>query len=584
MSEAQLETVIPQDLDASTFERVEPLYNELLGRDVLSAEALEQWLYDRSELASACSETRANLYITMTCETSDKEAAQAYADFIQNVAPKIKPLEFELDKKQKALCDRFGLDPSRYAVLQRDTAADVELFREENIPLETELDNLSQEYDTVIGAMMVEFDGQERTLPQMGKFLEVGDRDVRERAWRATADRRLQDAEKIDEIFDKMIRLRDQVARNAGFENYIGFAFKAMHRFDYTPEGCAAYHRACEEIVAPFMRRRAAERREALGVESVRPWDVTVDPLGRAPLAPFEGGVELVSKSRVLFEKLDARLGEMFASLGDGSEARGSRDGARYDLDSRKGKAPGGYQYPRDRSREPFIFMNAAGLHRDVETMVHEAGHAFHSMLCNDEPLLHYRHSPIEFAEVASMSMELLTMPYWSDPTSFYPDEEDADRARRRQLEGTVSMLAWIAAIDAFQHWLYANPAHSRQERTVHWRSIAERFGTHGHFADWSGLEPYLDTYWQRQSHLFGAPFYYIEYGIAQLGALQIWLRSLEEGEKPAVDDYIKALSLGGTRPLPELFDAAGVRFDFGRDTVARLVERAEAELAKLPA
>jgi len=580
----QRSTTIPAALDASVFENVEPHYNELLGRDVLSGEAFEQWLYDRSELASACSESRANLYITMTCETGNKEAAEAYASFVQNVAPKIKPLEFELDKKQRALGERFPLDASRYEVLHRDTAADVELFREENIPLETELDNLSQAYDTVTGAMTVEFEGEERTLPQMGRYLEVNDRDLRERAWRATSDRRLQDAEKIEEIFDKMIRLRDTTARNAGFENYIGLAFKSNHRFDYTPEDCAAFHSACEKVVSPFIKRREEERASALGIRSVRPWDVAVDPHGRAPLSPFEGGAELMSKSRVLFDKLDPRLGELFGALGDGTEAQGSRNGAKLDLDSRKGKAPGGYQYPRDRSREPFIFMNAAGLHRDVETMVHEAGHAFHSMLCTDEPLLHYRHSPIEFAEVASMSMELLTMPYWDDPSSFYPDPADADRARRRQLEGSVSMLAWIAAIDAFQHWLYGNPSHSREERTAHWRSIAERFGTHGHFADWSGLEPYRDTYWQRQGHLFGAPFYYIEYGIAQLGAMQIWLRSVEEGERAAVDDYIKALSLGGSRPLPELFEAAGVRFDFGEETVARLVGRVEGELEKLPA
>ncbi len=571
---------VPAQIDATVWENIEPLFTSLLERPVESAQEFESWLIDRSELEATCHEAEANLYISMTCDTDDKDAAAAFTSYIENISPKIKPLAFELDKKQAALFDQFDMDRHRYEVLARSTRAAVELFRKENIPLQTELEKLTQQYQTVTGTMTVEFNGKEHTMPQMGVYQESNDRSVREQAWRASAARRLEDKDTIDEIYDKQIALRDQVAKNAGFSNYVGYAFKSMLRFDYGPEDCMTFHEAVEKTVVPFNERRLAERQAALGIDSVRPWDLAVDIRGRPPLKPFSGGRELVSKATCAFEKLDPRLATMFGELGDGSECRGSRDGANFDLDSRKGKAPGGYQYMRDRIRMPFIFMNAAGLHRDVETMVHEAGHAFHSMLCRSEPLLDYRHSPIEFAEVASMSMELLTMKHWGGSEGYYPDQADHNRAMRKQLQGSISLLAWIATIDAFQHWIYTHPTHSREERLAYWLELESRFGAG---VDWSGLDDEHKWLWQRQPHLWGHPFYYIEYGIAQLGALQLWLMSLEEGQAAAIDAYMRALSLGGSRPLPELFEAAGLSFEFGPSMVGTLVDRVERELAKLP-
>lgn len=578
---ARLDTsFVPADIDAANWAEIEPLFKALLARPVESADEFERWLTDRSELDAACSEAEANLYISMTCDTNDQAAAGAFTRFIEEVSPKIKPASFELDKREAELFGKIDMPEDRYLVLRRATKAAVEIFREQNVPLQTELEKLTQQYQTVTGAMTVEFDGREQTMPQMGKYQESNDRAVREAAWRACAARRLQDKDAIDEIFDKQIKLRQKVASNAGFTNYVGYAFKSMLRFDYGPEDCFAFHEAVEKAVVPFNERRLAERRRDLGVQTLRPWDIGVDQKGRPPLRPFEGGAELVSKALASFRGLDPRLADMLAELGDGSESRGSRDGACLDLDSRKGKAPGGYQYMRDRIRVPFIFMNAAGLHRDVETMVHEAGHAFHSQLCRSEPLVGYRHAPIEFCEVASMSMELLTMNHWGGADGYYPDEADRARAARKQLQGSVSLLAWIATIDAFQHWLYTNPAHSREERTAFWLSLEDRFGAG---IDWTGLDDEHKWMWHRQPHLWGHPFYYIEYGIAQLGALQLWLKSLEEGESAAIDAYIHAMQLGGSRPLPELFEAAGLEFDFGETTVSRLVDRVEAELAKLP-
>ncbi|HYE60912.1 MAG TPA: M3 family oligoendopeptidase [Phycisphaerales bacterium] len=570
-------TLVPADLDATRFDALEPLFKALLERPVRSAEELEAWLLDRSELAAACSEGRANLYISMSCDTDGKAAQQAYASYIENVAPRLTPLFFELDKRLVELAKKFPLDAGRYGVLLRAAQADVELFREENVPLETELAKLSQKYDQIAGAMSVQFEGEEKTLPQMAKYQELPDRAKREAAWRTVMDRRFQDVTAINDVYEEMVALRTKVGRNAGFEDYVGYAFKSKHRFDYGVEACRQFHAGVEEAIVPLVREFDRKRAADLKLDALRPWDFGVDPKGRGPLKPFNGGKDLMDKSLATFRRLDARLAEMFARLGTGEESRGARDGACLDLDSRKGKAPGGYQYMRDRTRRPFIFMNAAGMHKDVETMVHEAGHAFHSMLCEEEPLVEYRHSPIEFAEVASMSMELLSMPHWR---SFYASDEDWARAAREQLKHSLLLLPWIAQIDAFQLWVYGNPKHTREERATFWLGLDERFGSR---IDWTGLEKYRRWIWQRQLHLFSHPFYYIEYGIARLGALQLWLHSLEKGEKSAVELYIKGLSLGGSRPLPELFRASGLTFDFGPDAVKRIAERVRVELDKLP-
>lgn len=571
---------LPADLDGSKWDQLVPLLEDLKTREVSSAAALEAWLLDRSELESAISEAGAIAYVDMTCDTASDAKRDAYMHFVENIAPKVKPIGFELDKRLVELAGRFPLDEERYGVLLRDTRAEVEIFREENVAIQTGLAKLDNQYDQICGAMTVEYDGREQTMPQMSRYQESTDRGVRESAWTATAERRHRDVERIDEVFDQMIAQRHAMAGNAGFSSYVGYAFKAMQRFDYGPEDCMAFHDAIESEVMPFVASLDRTREARLGLERLRPWDLTVDPRGRGQLVPFRGGTDLVTRTRRIFERMSPELGEMFAALGDGSNANGAENGASLDLDSRKGKASGGYQYMRDRSRKPFIFMNAADQHRDVETMVHEAGHAFHSMYCVDEPLVHYRHAPIEFAEVASMSMELLTMPYWD---AYYADEEDLARAQRKQLEGTLSMLPWIATIDAFQHWIYQHPTHTRAERIAAWNRLEERFGAAGHRVDWTGLERFRDTTWQRQGHLFGNPFYYIEYGIAQLGALGLWLTGIEQGEEAALAAYRRAMALGGSRPLPELFEATGLPFDFGKGTVARLVDRVKAELDTLP-
>lgn len=574
-------TFVPADLDATRIDAVEALAKSLACRPVKSAKELEVWLLDRSDLDAACSEARANLYIDMTCDTQDAAARDAYLAFVENVQPRLTALGFDLDTRQTELMKAYPLDAGRYGVLERSVRADVELFREENIPIQTALDRLAQRYDEINAAMMVAFDGREQTLPQMSRYLEVTDRGVREKAWRVVAERRAQDRDALHAIYEEMVPLRTRQARNAGFDSYVSFAFKSKHRFDYGPDECRAFHDGVARAIMPLTRALDEQRRKNLGVDRLRPWDFSVDEHGREPLRPFEGGRELVAKSVAAMRSLDPRLATMLSELGDGGNTSGAKTGACLDLDSRKGKAPGGYQYMRDRSQKNFIFMNAAGTQRDVTTMVHEAGHAFHSRLCHHEPLLAYRHSPTEFAEVASMSMEMLSMRHWDARGSFYEGRaEDQARAAREQIQRSIALLPWVATIDAFQLWVYDHPTHTREERTQAWLDLDARFGSG---ADWSGLEDVRAAMWQRQLHLFTHPMYYIEYGIAMLGSLQLWVRSLEEGETTAIDAYLKALSLGGSKPLPELFKAAGLVFDFGYDTMSRLAARVTKELEKVP-
>jgi len=565
--------IVPADLDATQWALLEPLYQELLDRKLHCKNCLERLILDRSELDATVGETSNMLYVRMTCNTGDEAANKAYVDFVECVQPKLKEISFEIDKKIAHAPQAKELDQKRYEVYLRDLNVAVGLFRAENVPLETELTRLDQEYSQICGAMTVNFRGQELTLPQMGRFNEVPDRETREEAWKAVAGRRFKDADAIDAIYEKMLGIRTTIATNAGFENYRDYAFKAKRRFDYTPETCHEFARGVEQVCVPALRKIMQERSREMGVSPLRPWDGQVDPKGRPGLRPFEGAQQLVERTTKLFQRMDSSLAEMFEYLQDGGKGASS---SCLDLESRRGKAPGGYQTNRDRIRKPFIFMNAAGLQRDVETIVHEAGHAFHALLCRADPLMAYRSEvPLEFAEVASMSMELTAHPFMEE---FYT-KPDADRARRVHLEGIVLSLATIAMVDQFQHWIYTTPGRTRVQRHQKWAELVSRYGPG---LDWTGLEQFLLTGWHRILHLFGVPFYYIEYGIAQLGALQVWL-NYRRDPQGAIAAYKRALSLGGSRPLPELFAAAGLEFAFGPPVVKRLMDELQTELARMP-
>jgi oligoendopeptidase F len=562
----QERSFVSADANLADKDQVVSLYQQLFDRPINSVRELEQWLADLSELEAAVDQQYTVLYIRMTCQTDDKERADAYKDFIENVLPAIKPLGDKINRKYLAERKRFDLDARRYEVFDRNTRMDIEMFREENVPLQTELDLLSQEYQTISAAMTVQFQGKERTLQQMAKYLLEPDRPLRESAWRASAERRLKDQDKLDEIYDKMLGLRDRIARNAGCKDYIEYKFRAGHRFDYTPEDCRRYHDAVQRLVVPVYDEIQKKSRSQMKLDVLRPWDTSVDPQGRPPLKPFEKVDKLVSGVETIFDRIDPDLGGQFKTMaGMGL----------LDLDSRKGKAPGGYQSTLAETRKPFIFMNAVGVNRDVETLLHEGGHAFHSFAAADDPFYPYRHAPLEFCEVASMSMELLGNRHLD---VFYTPEE-IKRTMFEHLEGIIQLLPWVATIDAFQHWIYEHPGHSREERTQQWLDTYGRFM--GSVIDWTNLEEFRKALWHRQLHIFEYPFYYIEYGIAQLGALQLWVRARTD-LPAALADYKKALALGGSRPLPELFAAAGLKFDFSENTIAPLMDAVLDELAEL--
>jgi oligoendopeptidase F len=569
----QLEAYKPRQFvagntDLGDWKQIEPLFERLEARagEMKTVSDLEKWLLAWSELNAALDEESSRRYIAMTCHTDNAQAKAAYLDFIEHVEPNLKPRQFKLEQTYLASPLRAQLPQPRYQVFDRDVKVHVELFRPENVPLETEEAKLGQQYQELSGSLTVQFNGMEKTLPQMAPYLEEPDRALRQEAWELTAKRRLQEAEKFENYFDHLVKLREQIAKNAGFKNYLEYAFRARGRFDYTPEDCVKFHDAIENEVMPILRQLQARRRELLKIPALRPWDLSVDPLNRPPLKPFEQVDQMVHKTQSIFNRLDATLASGFQTM---------QDRHLLDLANRKGKAPGGYQSTLSEARMPFIFMNAVGLQRDVETMLHEAGHAFHALAARQEDLYAYRGAPIEFCEVASMSMELLGNEFLEE---FY-SPNDANRARRKHLEGIIDIFPWIATVDAFQHWIYSHPGHSRAERTQAWLNLMRRFGGD---VDWSGFETVHSNLWHRQLHIFLYPLYYVEYGIAQLGALQVWANSKQDKAK-ALTNYQKALSLGGSRPLPELFAAAGCKFDFSAATVKPLMELVKNELAKLP-
>ncbi|KAB2660468.1 MAG: M3 family oligoendopeptidase [Verrucomicrobia bacterium] len=558
---------VPVAGDLGDWEQIQPLFDGL-ERSIASAhtpEALEQWLLDWGELSAALDEESSKRYIAMTCHTDSPEAEKAYLELVENLDPKSKPRQFKLEQLYLEHPSREKLSSSRYEVFDRSVRNHVELYREENVALETEEAKLGQQYQKLSGSLTVQFRGEEKTLTQMGRFLEETERVLRQEAWSLVANRRLEMKDQFEDIFDQLIELRQRMARNAGFDNYRDYAFKLRGRFDYNSEDCYHFHEAIAHEVIPLLKQLQNQRRLQLSLDALRPWDLAVDPLNQPPLRPFERVETMVERTQNIFDQLDPIASDGFKTL---------RQLALLDLANRKGKAPGGYQCTLAESRLPFIFMNAVGVQRDVETMLHEAGHAFHALATRNENLYAYRSAPIEFCEVASMTMELLGNEHIE---SFYSSAE-ARRARRDHLEGVVEVFPWIATVDAFQHWIYTHPGHTRFERASAWDQLICRFGGE---VDWSGLDAARSHLWHRQLHIFLHPFYYVEYGIAQLGALQIW-SNFKQDSVSALRNYHDGLTLGGSRPLPELFRTAGCQFDFSTATVRPLVQLLRQELEAL--
>jgi len=544
---------VATDADFGRWETAEPYFKELSERQIVTPQQLEQWLVDFSELEACFDEEGTRREVAMTCQTDDAERMQRYLDFVENVRPKAEPWHQKLRRKFVAHTSMLTLPRRRFEVMERSARNSIEIYRDENIPLLVEDTKLRTEYQQITGAMTCQYDGREQTLQQLARYQEEPDRQVREQTWRLAADRYVQDASQLDELYVKMVALRHKVALNAGLADFRAYAFKAMERFDYTPEHCLAFHDAIERVVVPAAKELAERRKRKLGLDALRPWDMAVDPENRPPLRPFQTPEELIAGCSRIFQRVEPDLGRVFDTL---------RDRESLDLASRKGKAPGGYQATFAERRLPFIFMNAVGTETDVRTLLHEGGHAFHTWACRNEPFIVYRGAPLEFGEVASMGMELLALPFTSE---FFGDE--TGRATRRCFERIIAFLPYMASIDAFQHYVYTHVDAGIEDWKGYWESLTRRFASE---VDWSELEAYDRRSWQRKLHVYQAPFYYIEYGIAQLGALQVW-RNAQRDAAHAVAMYRNGLALGGSRPLPELFAAAGLKFDFSESTLRPL-------------
>lgn len=559
-------TYIPQELNI-TWENLEPLFTELQNRKITSTAELEHWLKDRSELEAALEEDFAWRYIKMSCDTANEELVKNFQYFATEIEPKISPLANELNKKFVESPFMDDLDKEKYFVYSRAVKKALELYRDENIELFTELQVKQQKYQSTTGAMSVELNGREYTLEQASIFIKDLNREVRENAWKTIQQRRLIDKDNLNVLFDELIKLRNQVALNAGFENYRDYMFQALGRFDYTPQDCYDFANAIEKEIVPILKEQAEKRREALGLEVLKPWDLEVSISGKPALKPFNNGEELIDKSIACFNAIDEKLGSKLATM---------KANNLFDVESRKGKAPGGYNYPLAETGAPFIFMNSANSLRDLTTMVHEGGHAIHTFLTADLELNDFKHCPSEVAELASMSMELISMDNWD---VYFDNEEDLNRAKKEQLADVLKTLPWVAVIDQFQHWIYTNPNHTAADREETFKQIFNRFGAG--FADWTDLEQQFGNGWQKQLHLFEVPFYYIEYAIAQLGAIAVWKNYKENPEK-ALEQYLAALSLGYTKPMNEIYETAGIKFDFSAEYVKELASFVKTELEKL--
>lgn len=555
---------VSEELDIQEWSDVQPYFDQLLNIEINSVQDLEDWMKKRSELESVIGEDYRWRYVDQSCDTNHAEKEAALNNFIKDIMPHWLQVSNELDQKIAHSKYLHQLDSKQYEIYLRGLKNQLELFRKENVPLSTKIDQLSNEYGKISGAMTIDHEGQTLTLQQAQKLLQSNDRITRKEVFEKIQNRRLEDKEKLEDLFDELLKLRHQIALNAGFDNFRDYMMRSLGRFDYGVEECEEFHQAVEKVIVPILKKSHQERSKKLDIDPLQPYDMDVPLDQSGPLKPFESAQELLTKSISTLDAVDPYFGECIRIMDIMNHL---------DLDSRVGKRPGGYNMPLPEIGVPFIFMNAAGTQQDVVTMLHEAGHAVHSFLTKDMTYNFDKEFSSEVAELASMSMELITMDYWDN---FYQDEHLLKRAKQEQMERVISILPWIAIVDKFQHWLYTHPNHSREERKEEWTRILNIYST-GEI-DWENYKHFLDYSWHRQLHIFEVPFYYIEYGIAQIGAVGIW-KNFKDNPSQAIQQYKNALALGGQVTIPKMYETAGVPFDFSEQRIQELADFIEKEV-----
>lgn len=556
-------TYLSDDFKIINWDNLKPFYEELVSRKIDSLIDLKQWMFDCSEMSAVVNEDGAWRYIKMTCNTTDDALQESFNYFVTEIEPNITPFTNLLNQKlidSPFLLELTGDDNLIYL---RSVKRNIELYRESNIPLITQLRQKEQEYGTISAAQTIDYQGEAMTLQKAATFFKSTDRKLREEFYNKIQIRRANDETVLNELFSDLIKLRHQIALNTGYSNYRDFKHDELGRFDYKVSDCYNFHDAIQQYIVPLNKNIDTNRKEKLHLDDYKPWDTSVDVDGKPALVPFRNAEDLIQKTISCFKQIDNYFAECIRTMESMN---------RLDLDSRIGKAPGGYNYPLMETDVPFIFMNSVGLHRDMVTMLHEGGHAVHSFLTADLALSEYKNAPSEVAELASMSMELISMEHWN---AFFENEDDLKRAKKEQLESVLKGLPWIAMIDKFQHWIYTNPAHSVDERNAYWLLLCNEFGTG--IINMDGLTDNLKRSWQPQLHLFEVPFYYIEYGMAQLGAIAVW-RNYKLNPSKALQDYKNALALGYTKAIPEIYRTAGVKFDFSSEYIKELADFVQKE------
>lgn len=548
-----------QDIKFDKWADLQPLFDELLNRKFNDFNDYLQFIYDWNELLSVISEEGGWRYINMTCHTNDEVLKQKYIQFVTEIEPHLQIVQNKINTKTFESPYFQSLSEDVFSVFKKNIKNDIELFREENVPLLTKIQELQQQYAEITGQQSIQYDGKTLTLQQASVYLKNQNRNIRKEVYYLINERRQQDEDKLNQLLNELIALRHQVAQNAGFPNYRDYMHTALGRYDYSVNDCKQFHTSVEKAVVPVVEEIHRIRQKKLALENdYYPWDTQVDMYGLEPLKPFETEEEFVEKSIRCFEQIDVFFADCLREM---------HRLKRLDLSSRIGKAPGGYQYPLYKSGVPFIFMNAVGLHRDLVTLMHETGHAVHFFLNNHYPVLDFKSPPSEVAELASMSMELISMDYWD---VFFKNENDLKRAKQQQLESVIDALPWIAAIDKFQHLLYENPSHSINERYDYWLNTIKHLSPKN--ISHKGIERFLKIRWQAQLHIYEVPFYYIEYGFAQLGAIAIW-KNYKHNKTQAISAYKNALSLGNTKSIPEIYQTAGIQFNFSESYIKELID-----------
>ena len=567
LSSPRKKEYLPEEFKLTVWSRLKPYFHELLTRELYSVEDLERWILDRNELDAAVGETFAWRYIRITVDSRDEKALELYHYAVQQLSPKIATYVNQLNKKLIESPFLNQLDQDKYFTHIRGIRNAVELFQEKSIPLTTAVQLQSKEYGKIFSEMTIGVNGKQMTLQQAGTLLEEPDRNYRKTIYHKINQRILQDTQFLEDLFDELLKKRHQIALNAGYKNFRDYKFQALGRFDYKVEDCIDFQDSIASEILPIVENLNEYRKKKLGLDKLRPWDLHVDTSGKEPLRPFENTNELVDKAITCLSEVHPYFGEAITIM---------QKMGHLDLESRAGKAPGGYNMPLNQTGVPFIFMNATHSMNDMRTLMHESGHAVHSLLTRNFRVNSVKRVPSEVAELAAMTMELLSMDYWN---VFYPKKEDLRRAKIMQLETVLKVLPWIATIDKFQHWVYTNPDHTREERKQNWMQILKEFSSG--IVDHTELEAYSEYLWHKQLHIFEVPFYYIEYGMAQLGAIAIW-KNYRKNPELAIDNYIQALKLGYTKPIRDIYRTAGIAFDFSRDYVSELGAFVKAELQKL--